>query len=418
MNQDLCIRLGKLIELYRSELEKKEGSDKWGIEQFLHTPKKYQNICSRTTYFRLRKGKKVNEHSYYELIKKLGYNFKEFQLIDKELDFLYQKLYRAVFYMDIGALGNIKMEIQFLFKEAKNYFFYVDIYKLLMFIVLIHIDSPSILDDDEVKHLGFVSTLLGGANYNLFIYSLFSYEINYTKNYDNLNRLFESLDDFEKYDDPLILLCLVYKYNSNIELEKGNATIKKIKKLVPTNNICFLFRVKLRELFYTYNFNASNSDNAYNEVLEYSNEHPNIPVYMLKIFHYNYAMHLLSNNRLEKAIEVFEVYFALDESFNVFAESMYAMCKTMLFQMNLRCVEIGKLELNNIWSCILKYCILKQKKCKTEELFIILENEVIPNTFNDLPPVVINFIRKEVLEISSIMKRYKIVSDMDFQLLK
>ncbi|MBR3693025.1 MAG: hypothetical protein IKL88_00710, partial [Erysipelotrichales bacterium] len=157
---------GKLIEHYREEYQQKYGSDKWGIEQFLHIKGKYDRICSRTTYYHMRTDRTVNDQIYIDLIRNLGLKYKEFPMIDNALEGVFLELHSSVLKMENDKLLRLREHINSLFAEARKYFYYNDVYKLLIFLIELHTDRLRDYSLEEREHLSNVSFILSNFDFN------------------------------------------------------------------------------------------------------------------------------------------------------------------------------------------------------------------------------------------------------------
>lgn len=420
MNDGRKVILGQLIDFYREELEEKYGPDVWGVDQFIYNNSRVnsESICSRATYYKMKSGELIKKQTYYDLIRKLGYEYKSYDVVDQYIPEIMKELYQAVFYLDKEWLLRLQVRINRLFDEAKEYFYYRDIYKVLSFIIELHCDDLHSFNEADVTHIEKVSKVLNCIDTNILCYSYLVYEVNYTMNISKLTALYSKLPEYEECEDPLVLFCIVYKHNNNLEVELARQTITKLKRMIPEDNFNFLMRVRLRELYYIYYFYSSTADVEYQETYKYILEHPRVSSRVQKNFHYNYAMYLLSKGRREDAIVVFDRFFAIDDMFDIYAETISAICHVLSNKKIMRMYNLNKLDYSNIYSCILEYCIMKQNNSGIGVLLSIVEKKVIPKCAVKLPDDIIDFLRKEINWLAKKSKKYKMVTEFEMQLMK
>ena len=78
--------------------------------------------------------------------------------------------------------------------------------------------------------------------------------------------------------------------------------------------------------------------------------------------------------------------------------------------------DLKHLNYSNLFACILKYCVKKQRKVDNNILLDIMIQEIIPKCYKGLTAYIIDFLRREVTWVATQNRKYKMVIDFDNQL--
>lgn len=158
---------GKLIKLYREQINKDSTSQDYLCCNFiLATPNHHffeiapgQPVCSKATLNRLERGQSTKDDDLYLFfIKKLGYQAHDDFKLTQNLEDIYQRLYIAADFYIVEDLEKIEQEVELLFENKKNWFYYREIYTAfkIIFDYYLRVTYPNITEADRMLETHFV----------------------------------------------------------------------------------------------------------------------------------------------------------------------------------------------------------------------------------------------------------------------
>lgn len=174
---------GRLIKVYRELRNSKEKDRRFSCNEFVLATKDYpffeiasgSPVCSRATLNRLERGYAIKDDDlYYFFIEKLGFKAKEFPGLLDQAEKIGEYLYRAVEKYDVDDISRLDSLVELMFKEAKEYFYYQEIYNAFKTISSYYLNAE--YPNDLVASYSIETSFLLGNNLKEILFNiLFDY---------------------------------------------------------------------------------------------------------------------------------------------------------------------------------------------------------------------------------------------------
>ena len=128
---------GRLIKIYRERMHQGSKDKRFSCNEFILATKDHpfyeivegESVCSRATLNRLERGQIIKDDELYVFfIEKLGFKVDDFPGVMTNVERLSDELFKAVELYDLTKIKTIDDELDQVFKDKKEYFYYIDIY--------------------------------------------------------------------------------------------------------------------------------------------------------------------------------------------------------------------------------------------------------------------------------------------------
>ena len=411
---------GRLIKIYRERMHQGSKDKRFSCNEFILATKDHpfyeivegEPVCSRATLNRLERGQIIKDDELYVFfIEKLGFKVDDFPGVMSQVDLISDELLKAIEKYDVGKIREIDNSIEILFKRAKYYFYYSNIYEVFKIITnyYLYVGYPK---KDTADLMIKVRFILNSKLEELLLNILFDYFYYWDSNMYIAEDIYQNLICFKndsKISAYFIAGWLMYKEKWFDALEITNDAIEYYDKLNSNYHLGILYFTKALAL---HTGNKENVKYYFDKSIKcLSLANGTLRDKKLEKNYFNIGFHYYYDKDYLAAIDYFKKYLEYNPPFTM--HILYILhCTEELktnelddFFIKLKCDENKK---NDICKVFYKYFLLKLNKAPEKEI----ENYIMHDIHKLLVSKyrsdnLINYFEFELNKLVKVTKCYK-----------